>query len=200
VPAPRLTVLTCVVAAALAAPAPAGAAARIFTVAGNGRFTLGSTPSPLGHMATDVEAEAPDDVAVTPSGDVLFTDFGRVWRVGPDGIVRVAAGTGHTPEFADEPLTGDGGPAERTMVEPGALAALPDGGFLIAEPWDVRRVWPDGTCGAWRRTAPSRRWRGPAGPGSRATVAWRCARASIRASTAPTTPTATSRPRPTAAS
>jgi glucose/arabinose dehydrogenase len=73
---------------------------------------------------------APWDVVALPNGDVLVADAvaRRVLRRTPDGTVTTLAGTGR---FGS---TGDGGPATAaTFWSPVALAALPDGGLLIAD-------------------------------------------------------------------
>jgi hypothetical protein len=61
-----------------------------------------------------------------------------VW---PDGHISTVAGNG------GEGFSGDGGPATRaSLAEPAGVAALADGGFVIADAsnYRVRRVWPDG--------------------------------------------------------
>jgi hypothetical protein len=68
-------------------------------------------------------------------------DSVRVWQVGPDGRIAVVAGSGKSG------FSGDGGPATAARLSrTDGLAAMPDGGFLIADEDHgcVRRVWPDG--------------------------------------------------------
>jgi hypothetical protein len=65
-----------------------------------------------------------------------------VRRVSPAGTITTVAGTG-----GGGPL-GDGGPATAALLSiPLAVAATPDGGFLVADPGNqrVRRVSPAGT-------------------------------------------------------
>ena len=85
----------------------------------------------------------PADVVEAPDGSLLIADRGRVRRVAANGEVTTVAGD----PAADwrSPL-GDGGPATRARLEPTALAALPDGGFLVGDRsnYSVRRVFPDG--------------------------------------------------------
>ena len=127
------------------ADVPAGP--RIYTLVGNGAFSVDDeSPSPVGKRATQVRGAFGEDLAIASNGDLLVLDLAQVWRIGPDGIMRVAAGNGDS-RTSREPDNGDGGPAVEAFVEPTAIGALPDGGFLIAEQAEqrVRRVWPDGT-------------------------------------------------------
>ena len=78
-----------------------------------------------------------------PRGGLVISvdNDNRVWRVWPGGRITVAAGDGR------DGFSGDGGRATRARLSsPEGVAALPTGGFLIAD-FDndrVRRVWPDG--------------------------------------------------------
>jgi hypothetical protein len=111
----------------------------ISTVAGGGEWGVPRD----GGSARAAFVNTPMGVAALPDDGFLIAEFfgNRVRRVWPDGHISTVAGTG------DEGFSGDGGPATAaTLGEPKAVAALPDGGFLIAE-FDndrVRRVWPDG--------------------------------------------------------
>lgn len=107
--------------------------------------TGGSAFTPFGseqayQYATSGTAE--HRIAPLRDGSLLIADRHRerVFRVAPDGTVTVAAGTG-TPTGA-----GNGGQATAAGIDPAALAALPDGGYLIADDASdtVRRVGPDG--------------------------------------------------------
>jgi sugar lactone lactonase YvrE len=95
---------------------------------------------------------SPWDVVALANGDLLVADASarRVFRRTPDGAVTTLAGTGQLGS------TGDGGPATAaTFWTPVALAALPDGGVLIADSGagTVRRVDPAGTITTVARTA-----------------------------------------------
>ena len=110
----------------------------ISTVAGSDNTPLGD-----GGPATSAWLSGPGGVAALPDGGFLIADTGnnRVRRVWPDGHISTVAGNGR---FG---FSGDGGPATSASLNfPEAVAALPDGGFLIADTENnrVRRVWPDG--------------------------------------------------------
>ena len=82
----------------------------------------------------------------------------------PDGTITTVAGTG------SGGFSGDGGPATAATIDtPRGLAALPDGGFLIADTNNerIRRVWPDGHI----TTVAGDGVRGFAGDGGPATAA-----------------------------
>jgi hypothetical protein len=113
----------------------------ISTVAGNGEEGSSGNGGP----ATSARLAAPVGVASRPDGGFLIADSGshRVRAVSPGGIISTVAGDG-----SDEGGTGDGGPATSARLEaPVGVAALPDGGFAVAEyeGHRVRRVWPGGT-------------------------------------------------------
>jgi hypothetical protein len=83
------------------------------------------------------------DLAAASDGSLLIADGANNWvrRVSPDGGIATVAGTGA------RGFAGDGGPATGARLSlPSAVAALPDGGFLIADTWNrrVRRVSADG--------------------------------------------------------
>jgi glucose/arabinose dehydrogenase len=112
----------------------------INTVAGTGTFGLSGDGGP----ATAANLRAPIGVAALPDGGFLFTEAGtsRVRRVSATGMITTVAGNG-TPGYS-----GDGGPATAAEIyAPNGVAAMPDGGFLIADTGNsrVRRVSPDGT-------------------------------------------------------
>ena len=135
-------------------------------------------PSPEGKHATDVAAPSVHDVALASNGDLLVAHSTQVWRIGPDGVIRVAAGNGRW-RRSYHPTNGDGGPAVQAMVQAEAIAALGDGGFLIAENEAypaVRRVWSDGTITTVAggklppRTGGKRQRLGDGGPATNASV------------------------------
>jgi glucose/arabinose dehydrogenase len=112
----------------------------ITTVAGNGDAGLSGDGGP----AVDARLSRPFGVAPLRDGGFLIADVQNddIRRVWPNGTITTVAGTG-TAGFS-----GDGGPATSAALDyPHAVAALPDGGFLIADTYNnrVRRVWPDGT-------------------------------------------------------
>jgi hypothetical protein len=123
---------------ALAFPATARASGEIYTLAGNG------TTDPRvsdGAFAGRVGTFDHDRVAALPGGGFLLSEALRIWRVDPQGVMRLVAGNGH------DDTSGDGGPARRAALAAGALTALPDGGFLIADDFGslVRKVDAGGT-------------------------------------------------------
>jgi hypothetical protein len=111
----------------------------IITVAGNG------TPgySGDGGRATGAQLSRPAGLAATADGGFLIADSGNhvVRKLSADGIITTVAGNG------TQGNSGDGGPATSAqLVFPVGVAALADGGFLIADSLGnvVRRVAADG--------------------------------------------------------
>jgi hypothetical protein len=95
-----------------------------------------------GGTALEADVAGPLALAEEPDGSVLIAEGDRVRRVGPDGIITAVAGPG--PPNA----LGDGGPAARaTFGLLSAVAALPDGGFVMADSHEqrLRRVQADGS-------------------------------------------------------
>jgi hypothetical protein len=112
----------------------------ITTVAGSGVHGFAGDGGP----AAAASLGFPFAVAPTDDGGLLIADIAndRIRRVAPDGTITTVAGDGV------RGFGGDGGPATQAAIaNPHNLAALPDGGFLIADEGNnrVRRVWPDGT-------------------------------------------------------
>jgi hypothetical protein len=128
-------------AAALLVLAPAAGAATntISTIAGTGTAGYGGDGGP----ATAAELALPWDVSRQADGGLLIADQVNnvIRRIAPDGTITTVAGTG---------LAGDGAsgaPATSSALDhPRGVAALPDGGFLIADDGNrkVRRVSPGG--------------------------------------------------------
>jgi sugar lactone lactonase YvrE len=121
------------------------AAGVITTIAGAGPCCGTSEPFAGERIAaTDptVRLNQPRDVAIAADGGVLIadTDNHRIRRIDPAGTITTVAGTG-TPGFG----TGDGATTVN-LRSPGGVAALPDGGFLIADTGNNRiaRVLPGG--------------------------------------------------------
>lgn len=144
------------------------AAGIVTTVAGNGPC-CGAQGSFAGEelLATgvDVRLNQPRGVSALPGGGFLIADTGnnRV-RLVENGIIRTVAGVGSA-GFA-----GDGGPASSAQLnQPGGVAALPGGGFLIADTGNnrIRRVSPGGVISTVAGTS----FAGSGGDGGPATQA-----------------------------
>lgn len=148
---------------------------RIRKVAADGKITTvaGGGPNPLtdGVAATSVTLTNPSGVEVLPDGGFLIAENsgigtgggdGRISRVTPDGKIRKVAGGGAA--------LGDGGPATNArLIGPVHVAAMPDGGFVIADYEDhrVRRVLPNGSITTLAGTGTA----GTVGTGGPATLA-----------------------------
>jgi hypothetical protein len=116
-----------------------GADGRVSTVAGDGFHNVAVPNIP----ATASPLENPIDFAFTADGRIVFVSLHdpRVLEIGPDGILRVLAGTG---DIGD---TGDGGPASRALfTELTGIAVAPDGSVAVADggAHRVRVVRPSG--------------------------------------------------------
>lgn len=112
----------------------------ITTVAGDGAHGFAGDGGP----AVAATLGLPFAVVPTADGGLLIADTAndRIRKVSQDGTIGTVAGDGV------RGFGGDGGPATQAAIaNPHNLAALPDGGFLIADEGNnrVRRVWPDGT-------------------------------------------------------
>jgi hypothetical protein len=129
--APAATVVTC----PTGNDQPAGT---IVTVAGTG--VKGSSVD--GGRASESSIDRPLDVVVDATGAVYFSDVShRVRRIGPDGILTTAAGTGVAG------FSGDGGPATASELDgPSGLVRSLDGSLFIADYKNarIRRVDPSG--------------------------------------------------------
>jgi NHL repeat len=115
------------------------AQATVTTVAGTG--VDGSDGD--GGPAIAAAINHPRGIAVLRDGSFVFAQpfVPMVRRVTPGGVISRVAGNG-TVEYS-----GDGGPAiDAELSLAHGVAALPDGGFLIADMGNnrIRRVWPDG--------------------------------------------------------
>jgi glucose/arabinose dehydrogenase len=111
----------------------------ILTVAGT---TTGGY-SGDGGPAVTAQLNSPTGVAMTSDGGFLIADSDnhRIRRVRPDGTIVTAAGAG-TPGLAGDSDLATSAPLDR----PSGVAALADGGFLIADRQNdqIRRVSPAG--------------------------------------------------------
>jgi hypothetical protein len=86
-------------------------------------------------------------VSVAHDGAVLIAAGDLIRRVAPDGTISTVAGTADQYGQGFGGYGGDGGPATAArLCGPADVAALPDGGFLIADSGNsiIRRVGPDG--------------------------------------------------------
>lgn len=125
--------------------APAAAQADIdpgaFELAGNGTSGFAGDGGP----ARQALLSFPRDTTTLPGGAVLIADRDNnaIRRVGADGVITTVAGRGGC---SPSPC-GDGGPAtDAGLATPTGVAALPDGGYLIADAGDhrIRRVSSSG--------------------------------------------------------
>lgn len=115
----------------------------IATVAGDGEQEYDGDGGP----ATSASLGHPEDVSPTPDGGFLIADRDndRIREVAPDGIIRTVAGDDD--EDDDNDRLGDGGQASAADLDlPRGVAAISDGGFLIADSGHhrIRRVLPSG--------------------------------------------------------
>lgn len=116
------------------------AQATIVTVAGTGVDGANGDGGP----ATAAAIDHPRGIAVLPDGSFVFAQpfVPMVRRVAADGTISTVVGTGSAG------YSGDGGPGSQATVDLAhGVAALPDGGFVVADMGNnrIRRVWPDGT-------------------------------------------------------
>ncbi len=100
----------------------------ITTVAGNGQFAFSGDGGP----ATSAGI-VPSGVEVGPDGSLYIASekFGRIRRVGPEGIITTIVGNGNFSQYAYEGV-GDGGPATSAAIRPDKVALGPDGNLFIA--------------------------------------------------------------------
>lgn len=115
----------------------AGPDGRIYTFAGGGTRVPGDAER---IPATEVRLVSPRNVAIDANGGVFISDFGahRVYRVGPDGLLGVAAGNGNAG------FSGDGAMAVQARLNfPCGLAVDRQGVLYIADSGNrrVRRVY-----------------------------------------------------------
>ncbi|MGH7572373.1 MAG: RHS repeat-associated core domain-containing protein [Gemmatimonadota bacterium] len=108
----------------------------ITTVAGTGVTGI----SPDGSLATEVPINSYGFLAIGPDGSIYFSEDCSVRRIGPEGILSTAAGTG------DCGFSGDGDLATSAQLLAGRLDVGQDGSLYIADETNhrIRRVGPDG--------------------------------------------------------
>jgi YD repeat-containing protein len=110
----------------------------ITTAAG---YNESSSRAEDGRLATEVWLNNPFSVVVAPDGSFYFSEYHRVLKVDPDGIISIIAGQ------EDCGYSGDGGPAtEAKLCLPNGLAVAPDGSVYIADVENnrIRKVDPFG--------------------------------------------------------
>ncbi|MFL5852501.1 MAG: hypothetical protein ACJ77G_08470 [Solirubrobacteraceae bacterium] len=133
-----------------------------------------------GGPASQAEIDHPSQVEALPGGGYLFTDTSnhRIRLVAADGTIETIAGNGQQcPAPTD--ACGDNGPAVAASLNtPHDVAALPGGGFLIADTFDnrIRRVDASGTittvAGTGELCEPSYNPCGHGGPALAASLSW----------------------------
>ena len=149
----------------------------ITTVAGDGTVCTPSTAvCGDGGPATSAQLNLPHALSLTADGGYLIVDTSdqRIRKVSASGTITTVAGDGTfcTPSTA---ACGDGGPATSAQLSyPEGVAALPDGGFLIADTSSsrIRLVSASGTISTIAGTGvscfPSTAACGDGGPASSA--------------------------------
>ncbi len=83
--------------------------------------------APDGKITTAVTLPRAVDVAALSDGGFLVSTGSQVLRVSASGALSTVAGSG------SERFSGDNGPATKAGMLPGALAAMPGGGFVFAD-------------------------------------------------------------------
>ncbi len=125
---------------------------RVFTVAGNGLLgAFGFTADGADALSAQLGLRGRSTIAVSSDGTVYFPEPSnhRIRKVGPDRILRTAAGSGPAGPNLETfgSFSGDGGPAlEARMNSPNGVALGPDGSLYIADSCNqrIRKVTPDG--------------------------------------------------------
>jgi glucose/arabinose dehydrogenase len=157
--------LAILVSSGFAFPPEAAPPGRARSAPSRGRTPWAISPATADRQSRLLSTSRPG-VAAMPDGGYLIADAGndRVRRVFADGTINTVAGSGNVGD------SGDGGPATAAdFRDPLGVAALPDGGFLVADglAGRVRRVSPDGTI----TTVAGNGTRGLSGDGGAATAA-----------------------------
>jgi hypothetical protein len=115
----------------------------IVTMAGTGQAGFSGDGGPA--TAARVSFDRASGLDTLPDGSVVFADpgNGRVRRIAPDGTITTVAGTAKHTRWRE------GAPATSiSLYAPQTVAADPDGGFAVLEPYSsvvLDYVAPDGT-------------------------------------------------------
>ena len=152
----------------------ADGSARVRRVDGSGVITTfaGTGASPFSRSAgraLEASLRGPQGVAALPTGDVVFADWDRLWRVDSAGAMSLFAGRRR--EFS-----GDGGPAvEAGLRGPGRLATDAAGNVYVADRdnYRIRKIDPSGVISTLAGTG-SQGYSGDGGPGSEAQIERTC--------------------------
>jgi len=110
----------------------------ITTLAGTGSFFDGFQE---GALATEVHLAQPEYVTTDPEGNLYVTNYARVYKINPSGVITTFAGK------YPQSFSGDGGPAtEAGFNEVQGIAADAYGSLYIADYYNnrIRKVDPDG--------------------------------------------------------
>jgi sugar lactone lactonase YvrE len=121
-------------------------------------FRLRPPPPPIAFV------EKPTEAVAAPDGSIVFVDLNRIWRLMPDGTLRLVGGR------LEAGYGGDGGPAATALFDhPTGLDVTPDGSVLVADKGNnrVRLIDPSGTV----RTFAGNGQEGYIGDGDQATLA-----------------------------
>jgi hypothetical protein len=124
----------------------------ISSLAGDG--TVGTGTGGDGMPATQA-LTYPNSVAVDAAGVVFFTEWARVRKISPDGIITTVAGTGARPNTGGcsppespacgPPPVGDGQPATSVQLfGPASVAVDNAGNIYFVDGSRIREVTPDG--------------------------------------------------------
>ncbi len=101
----------------------------IRTIAGTGVMGFSGDGGP----ATAAALNKPMGIAIAPSGDILFSDYTRIRKVNPAGIISTVAGNSMAG------YAGDGVPATSAELNfPWGVAADPSGNIYIADQFNCR--------------------------------------------------------------
>jgi RHS repeat-associated protein len=117
----------------------------IDTVAGTGEFRDYGEPAGDGGPAIEAELNYPYGLDVAADGSVYFTDWNRVRRIDPAGIITTVAG--NEVDSFDPGFAGDGGPATDANFDLlDGIAVAPDGSFYVIDYYNhrLRHVGTDG--------------------------------------------------------